>query len=273
MTSSRYIRRMPARHVVRISLFAAAALTAFAGTAQAQSALDKVMQSKLIKIAIPTDFPPYGSVGADMQPRGLDIDMASYIAEKLGVKVELVPVSTANRIAYLQTKKVDLVISTLGKNPEREKVIDFTVAYSPFFISVFGPKATAVKVPADLAGKTIAVTRGSVDDQELTKVAPAGAEVRRFEDNAGTVSAYVSSQTQLIATSIATAASITTRNPQTGIDYKFGLKDSPNFVGVAKGEEALRQKVNDIIMQARKSGETDKLSVKWLGKPAGELPQ
>jgi len=138
---------------------------------------------------------------------------------------------------------------------------------------VFGPRATEVKTPADLAGKTIAVTRGSVDDQELTKVAPAGAEVRRFEDNAGTVSAYVSGQTQLIATSIATAASITARNPQTGVDYKFGLKDSPNFIGVAKGEDALRQKVNEIVMQARKSGETDKLAVKWLGKPAGELPQ
>jgi polar amino acid transport system substrate-binding protein len=267
MTSSR-------SNLLRTSLLAVAfAFAAVAGPAQAQSALDNVLKAKLIKIAIPTDFPPYGSVGADMQPRGLDIDMANHIAEKLGVRAELVPVSTANRIAYLQTKKVDLVISTLGKNPEREKVIDFTVAYSPFFISVFGPKATAVKVPADLAGKTIAVTRGSVDDQELTKVAPSGAEVRRFEDNAGTVSAYVANQTQLIATSIATAASITARNPQASVDYKFGLKDSPNFVGVAKGEDALRMKVNDIIMQARKSGETDKLSVKWLGKPAGELPQ
>ena len=272
MTSS-CVPDKSSRRSFQIGLLVAAVLSAFAASAQAQSALDNVMKSRLIKIAIPTDFPPYGSVGSDMQPRGLDVDMANYIAEKLGVKVELVPVSTANRIPYLQTKKVDLVISTLGKNPEREKVIDFTVAYSPFFISVFGPKATAVRVPADLAGKTIAVTRGSVDDQELTKVAPAGAEVRRFEDNAGTVSAYVSNQTQLIATSIATAASITARNPQTGVDYKFGLKDSPNFVGIAKGEDALRQKVNDIIMQARKSGDTDKLSVKWLGKPAGELPQ
>jgi polar amino acid transport system substrate-binding protein len=64
------------------------------------------------------------------------------------VKVELLPVTTANRIAYLQTKKADLVISTLGKNPEREKVIDFTAAYSPFFIAVFGAKTIAVKRPA-----------------------------------------------------------------------------------------------------------------------------
>ena len=76
-----------------------------------------------------------------MKPQGLDIDMAQLIAAKLGVKVELVPVTSANRIPYLQTKKADLVISTLGKNPEREKVIDFTAAYSPFFQAVFAAKS------------------------------------------------------------------------------------------------------------------------------------
>ena len=70
------------------------------------------------------------------------------------MKVELVPVTSANRIPYLQTKKADLVISTLGKNPEREKVIDFTAAYSPFFQAVFAAKSLSIKSLADLAGKT-----------------------------------------------------------------------------------------------------------------------
>ena len=87
------------------------------GAASAQSGLDDVMKAKEIKIGIPTDFPPYGFVGTDLKPQGLDIDMGLYIGQKLGVKVELVPVSSANRIVYLQTKKADLVISTLGKNP------------------------------------------------------------------------------------------------------------------------------------------------------------
>ena len=127
---------------------------------------------KTITIAIPTDFPPYGFVGTDLKPQGLDIDMASLIAAKLGVKVELVPVTSANRIPYLQTKKADLVISTLGKNAEREKVIDFTSAYSPFFQAVFGPRSCR-QGPADLAGKTVGVTRGAIEDQELSKIAPA----------------------------------------------------------------------------------------------------
>ena len=253
------------------AILAGAALLA-TGAAQAQNALDHILKAKVIKIAVPTDYPPYGSVDKTMTPQGLDIEMAQLIASKLGTKVELVPVTSANRIPYLQTRKADLVISTLGKNPEREKVIDFTVAYSPFFIAVFAPKATVVKSPADLAGKSISVTRGSVDDMELTKVAPAGTELRRFEDNNATVSAYIAGQVQLLATSAQVAGAMMAKNPQLGTEFKFVLKDSPNFIGVAKGEDKLRQKVNDILLEARKSGDLDKMAVKWLGRPAGNLP-
>ena len=251
---------------------AAAALAVAGGSAQAQTALDDVMKAKEIKIAIPTDFPPYGFVGTDLKPQGLDVEMANYIAAKLGVKLELLPVTTANRIAYLQTRKADLVISTLGKNPEREKVIDFTAAYSPFFIAVFGPKTLAVKSPADMAGKSISVTRGSVDDMELTKVAPPTTELRRFEDNNSTVSAFVAGQTQLVATSAQVAGNMMAKNPQLGAEYKFVLKESPNFIGVGKGEDKLRLKVNEILAEAKKNGDIDKMAVKWLGRPAGDLP-
>ncbi|HZY20574.1 MAG TPA: transporter substrate-binding domain-containing protein [Ramlibacter sp.] len=244
-----------------------------AGTASAQGALDDVLKAREIRVAIPTDFPPYGFVGTDLKPQGLDIEVAQYIAAKLGVKAELVPVTSANRIAYLQTRKADLVISTLGKNPEREKVIDFTSAYAPFYIAVFGPRTLAVKVPADIAGKSISVTRGSVDDMELTKVAPPSTELRRFEDNNATVSAYVAGQVQLLATSAQVAGAMMVKNPQLPTEYKFALKDSPNFIGVGKGEDKLRTRVNEILADARKSGDLDRIAMKWLGRPAGDLPQ
>ena len=249
----------------------AAALFAAAG-AQAQTALDNVLKNKKIVIAIPTDFPPYGFVGTDLKPQGLDIDMANYIGTKLGVAVELAPVTSANRIAYLQTRKADLVISTLGKNPEREKVIDFTAAYSPFFQAVFAPKSMNVKGFPDLAGKTVAVTRGAIEDQEVTKVAPAGTDIKRFEDNNATVAAFVSGQTQLIATGASVAGNMMAKNPQLGAEFKLLLKESPNFIGVAKGEDKLRLKVNEIIAEAKKSGDIEKMSMKWLGRPAGDLP-
>ena len=98
--------------------------------------------------------------------------MANLIGKELGVKVEIIPVTSANRIPYLQTKKADLVISSLGKNPEREKVIDFSAAYAPFFSGVYGTKDLAVTKMEDLAGKTIGATRGAIEEQEVSKMAP-----------------------------------------------------------------------------------------------------
>lgn len=256
-----------------LSTAIAASLLTLAGASHAQDALDHIQKAKLIKIAIPTDFPPYGFVGIDLKPQGLDIDMANLIAAKMGVKIELIPVTSPNRIAYLQTKKADLVISTLGKNAEREKVIDFTSAYSPYFQAVYGPKSMSIKSMADLAGKTVAATRGALEDQELTKVAPPSTDIKRFEDNNGTVSAYVSGQTQLLATGASVAGVMMQKNPQLNTEYKLLLKDSPNFIGVAKGEDALRTKVNAIIAEAKKSGDIDKMAQKWLGRPAGQLPE
>ena len=266
---------MPSRrHQFKNLALALLACTSLLGMSSsfAQNALDDVMKAKKITIAIPTDFPPYGFVGTDLKPQGLDVDMANYIAQKMGVGVELVPVTSANRIPYLQTKKADLVISTLGKNPDREKVIDFTAAYSPFFQAVFAAKNVNIKSFADLAGKSVSVTRGAIEDQELTKLAPAGADVKRFEDNNATVSAFVAGQVQAIATGASVAGNMMGRNPQLNTEYKLLLKDSPNFIGVGKGEDKLRLKVNEVIAEAKKNGDIDKMANKWLGRPAGELP-
>ena len=137
---------MQRRQLLTAALLAAVAL-AVPRQASAE-ALDDMMKAKVIKIAVPQDFAPFGSAGLDLKPVGYDIDMANLIGKELGVAVELVPVNSANRIPYLQTKKVDLVISSLGKNPEREKVIDFSNAYAPFFQGVFGrrtPRSTSRK--------------------------------------------------------------------------------------------------------------------------------
>ena len=63
----------------RTTLIAAALCAAVSMPALAQNALDEVMAKKPIKVAIPTDFPPYGFVGTDLKPQGLDVDMANYI--------------------------------------------------------------------------------------------------------------------------------------------------------------------------------------------------
>ena len=240
----------------------------FAAPQQAAAdALDDIMKNKVIKIAVPQDFAPFGSAGPDLKPVGYDIDMANLIAKELGVKVELVPVNSANRIPYLQTRKVDLVISSLGKNPDREKVIDFTKAYAPFFQGVFGLKDAKIEKPEDLAGKTVGATRGSIEEQEITKLAPPSATIKRYEDNNATIAAFLSGQVDIIATGNVVAAAIAEKSPVRAPMSKFVIKDSPCFIGLNKEEPKLLAKINEIIDKAKAAGELSKISEKWLKAP------
>ncbi|MEO6921247.1 MAG: transporter substrate-binding domain-containing protein [Collimonas sp.] len=250
----------------KILLAMVAATALFSSTARAD-ALDQIVKSGVLKVAVPQDFPPFGSVTSDLKPQGLDIDVATLIAKKMGVKIELVPVTSANRVPYLQTKKVDLIISSLGKNPEREKVIDFSEAYAPFYNGVFGGADQKVSSAADLAGKTVGVTRGAVEDLELSKIAPASATIKRYEDNNGTISAFLSGQVQLVATGNVVAAAIIAKNPPKKPETKFLIKNSPCSIGLNKDEKKLLDKVNAILAETKKDGELNAISVKWLGLP------
>ncbi|MDO8876596.1 MAG: transporter substrate-binding domain-containing protein [Pseudolabrys sp.] len=257
-------------HALRAGLLGIA-LAGAAGAAQVNSAfadaLDDIMKAKVIKVAVPQDFAPFGSAGLDLKPQGYDIDMGNLIAKALGVKAEIIAVTSANRIPYLQTKKADIVISSLGKNAEREKVIDFSNAYAPFFSGVFGTKAVVAADYAALKGKTIGATRGAIEEQELSKSAPADATIKRYEDNNATIAAFISGQVDLIATGNTVAAAIAEKSPARAPVLKFVIKDSPCYIGLNKDEPKLLAKVNEIIAAAKASGELAKLSEKWLKAP------
>lgn len=245
------------------------ALLAISGLAQA-SVLEEINERGVVRVAVPQDFPPFGSVGTSMQPQGYDIDVARYIADAMDVELELVPVTSANRIPYLQTGKVDLIISSLGKNPEREEAIDFSNAYAPFFLGVFGTPDTEVSSAADLADQTVGTTRGAIEDLQLTEAAPSSTTIQRFEDNNTTISAFLSGQVDLIATGNLVAASIAKRDSTRTPETKFLLKDSPCYVGVPSGDTDIQEAVNAIIAEGIASGTFDELSQEWFSQPLPE---
>ncbi|MFD2300802.1 transporter substrate-binding domain-containing protein [Paracidovorax citrulli] len=258
-------RRGALHALLAATAFAAAAL---GGAASARAdVLANIQKAGVVRVAIPQDFPPFGSLGTDLKLQGYDIDMANLVAKELGVKVELVPVTSTNRIPYLTTGKADLVISSLGKNAERAKVIDFTQAYAPFPKSVYGPKEAAIKGPADLAGKTIGVTRGSTEDLSLTKLAPASATIKRYEDNNATAQSYLTGQVQLVTLGNIVANAVNERTRLRQLDAKFAVEDTPCYVGVAKGEDALLRKVDAIITKARSDGRLNDMSQRWMKMP------
>src|SRR3984957_10887484 len=152
-------------------------LGGFAGGARAD-ALDDITKAGTINVGVFADFPPFSSASADMSLKGYDIDVAQIIADTLKVKFNPVSVTGQNRIPYLTEHRVDILLS-VGQSPEREKVIDFTAAYPPYYIAVIGPKSVAVSSAADLKGKSVAVNRGTLEDTSLTEVAPQGTDIQR----------------------------------------------------------------------------------------------
>ena len=256
---------------------AASSLLVIAATALPVSGLmadqlNDVLKAGTIKIGVPENFPPFGSIGKDFKHQGYDVDVAELVAKDLEVKLELVPITSKQRIPYLTSGKVDLVISSMGANPSRAKSIWFSHAYAPFFSAAFASKDLDISSAADLAGKKIGVTGGTIEDLELSKVLPEGAEMKRFGDNAATISAFVSKQVDVLVTGNTVAAKVGMDNPALKLETKFIVRQSPAFIGVKSGEMNMLQWVNVFVLHKTLGGQLNELSLKWLGQKLPTLP-
>ncbi len=201
-----------------------------------------------------------------MSLKGYDIDVAQILADTLKVKLKLVGITGQNRIPYLTSHRVDLLMS-VGKSAEREKVIAFTQAYAPYYIAVIGPKAVTVTGAADLADKTISVNRGTLEDTSLTAAAPKSADIRRFDNYSAVIQAFLSGQVQLMATGNDVGAQVLAKHTDLAPEQKFQLLSSPDHLAINKDEPALMKAIDDAVAGMRKDGSLDKISEKWLGKP------
>ncbi len=103
------------------ALFAlAVAGSGFASAANAD-ALDSIMAAKVIKVAVPQDFAPFGSAGLDLKPQGYDIDMANLIGKALGVKVELIPVTSATAFPICRPTRPTSSSPALARTPSARR--------------------------------------------------------------------------------------------------------------------------------------------------------
>ena len=254
------------------TVMVALSILAFGITGALADQLGDVLKSGTIKIGVPENFPPFGSVGKDLKHEGYDVDVAMLIAKDLGVKAEIVPLTSKQRIPFLTSGKVDLVISSMGANPTRAKSIWFSSAYAPFFSGAFASKDMNISSPADLAGKKVGLTGGTLEDLELSKVAPKSTTITRFGDNAATISAFLAGQVDVLVTGNTVAAKVSADNPNLTMETKFIIKESPAFIGVKSGEMNMLQWVNVFILHKKLGGELNTLSEKWFGQKLPPLP-
>ncbi|MBI5719598.1 MAG: transporter substrate-binding domain-containing protein [Burkholderiales bacterium] len=241
---------------------------ALAATAAMSSAhadlLDDIKAAKKIRVAIDLGVPPYGMTDGQMKPTGSDVETARLLAKDLGVELEIVQTTGANRIPFLQTGKADIVISSLSVTVEREKVIDFSVPYAHILSVIAGPKSVALKGFDDLAGKRVASTRGTTNDKLATEGAK-GAQIVRFDDDATLITAISSGQVDIAATAPALVKVIRDSAPQRDIEVKFVMKGFPLGIGLRKGEAKLQKWINDWIQANTANGQLPEIHKRFHG--------
>jgi len=241
-------------------------------TGAATNILDKIVGAGNIKIAVPEDTPLFGSLAADGTYEGYDIDIANMIAKDMGVTVELVPVSSQNRIPYLTSGKVDLIVSSMGIKPERALVINFSNPYAPFFWAVYGSADKKVTNVEEAKAYKVGATLGTLEEIAFSEAAGQDANIMRFDDQATTVQAFLTGQVDLIVTGNAIAAQIMKDHPEMNVESKFILQQSPCHIGVRRGDEALLYWVNAFIYYHTLNQNLDKLSMKWFNEPLPKFP-
>jgi polar amino acid transport system substrate-binding protein len=256
MTSSSFTRRAFAA----LGLAATVSLVAAPAFAQVPADLKKKGE---VNVGLLVDFPPYGTTNAQNQPDGYDADVGRLLGKEWGVKVNLVPVTGPNRIPYLLTGKVDMLIASLAITPERAKQVQFSKPYSAATIVLFAPKKDHIKGPSDIKSLRIGVARASTQDIALTAIAPQGTEIRRFDDDASAMQALISGQVDAIGCSTTVAAQINKREPGK-YEPKFVLKQQEMAIAIRPGQPELLKDVNAFVEKNTKNGELNKLYHKWL---------
>ena len=241
-----------------------ATLSLLAPFASAQTVAD-IKKKGEITVGMLVDFPPYGTMNTSNQPDGYDADVAKLLAKDLGVKLNLVPVTGPNRIPFLLTNKLDLLVASLAITPERAKQVQFSAPYAAATIVLYGDKKANIKAPADLKGKRVGVARASTQDVALTAIAPEGTEIRRFDDDASGMQALISGQVDAIGASTTVAAQIAKRVPPNTFEDKFILRQQQMGVAMRPDQAELLKTVNDFVAKNTANGELNKLYQKWLG--------
>ncbi len=251
-------------------LLVSALLLAGANVASAQT-IAEIQGRKKIVVGVLVDFPPFGIMNAEGKPDGLDIELASLMAKNLGVEAEIVPVVNANRIPYLQSKRIDVLVASLGVTAERARQVMFSIPYVSVDVVIAAPKKVQLTKIEDLTKVSVGVARGSAQEGYVSSIAPKGAKIQRFDGDGPATQALLSGQVDAMAQNTLMLKSIKSVNPDLDIENKIVLRRQGNSIAVRLDAFELHQWINTFLYQIKMNGDLDALHKKWLGEPLGDL--
>ena len=243
------------KKLVKLSVIAilvlALAAWIFPGNARAKEnyrTLEEIQASGKINIGVFSDKSPFGYVDENGEYQGYDVYYANRIAQDLGVEVNFVSTEAANRIEYLETGKVDIILANFTVTEERAQVVDFALPYMNVALGVVSPEDAVVTSLEDIAPEdAVIVISGTTAETYLEKNNPE-LKLQKFDTYAaaktafenGTGVAWANDNTEVIAFAL--------ENP----GYTVGIPSLGSAdtiaAAVTKGNETLLNWLNDQIV-------------------------
>jgi len=244
-----------------------ASSTAFSAN---KSAVERIKKSGKILVAIDATYPPMESEGPDGKPVGFDIDFANELAKRMGIKAEFVVMNWDGILAGLNSKRYDVIISSMNITDERKRQVDFVeyVQMSQIYIAKAG---TVVSKEADLAGKVIAVQADTTSyeyAEGLKKKGIAVKAVKAFKMATDTFAAVKAGQAEVIVVDEPVGKYYVNQDSKTFQLSGRAMAPEPVGVAIRKTDKDLVEEIKKIVDQMKQDGTMKKISIAWFG---GEL--
>ncbi len=134
--------------------------------------LDQIKSDGTLKIGVFSDKSPFGYVDENGEYQGYDIELAKRLGEDLGVDVEFVSTEAANRVEYLKTGKVDIILANFTVTDERAEQVDFADAYMNVALGVVSHKDNAVTDLSQIGDRPVIIISGTTAETYLTENNP-----------------------------------------------------------------------------------------------------
>jgi polar amino acid transport system substrate-binding protein len=260
------------RKAVWIILITVIATALTMGLAFGADTLDTVKKKGVLVVGVKDSTPSFGYIDAKTRTIvGYDVDIVAAIAKKLGVKLEVKPVTSASRMPQLIEGNIDMVAATMTITPERAKQVDFSYTY---FLTgqKFIVKKGTVKGLSDLNNRRIGTAKGSTSEQNAQKALP-DSKILSFDDYPQAFLALQQGKVFAITTDESILAGMLAKAPNRN-QFEitdFAISDEPYGLAMRKGDTKFVNFVNKTLIEMEKSGEAKKIFEKWFG-PNSENP-
>ena len=230
--------------------------------------LDTIQEKGKVVVGMSADYAPYEFHYIDENGKdvigGFDVDIANEIANELGVELVIQEMDFDALVAALPAGKVDLVISGMNPTEERAKVVDFSEVYynSQHGILVRAEDVDKYKTFADLEGAKVGAQLGSTQEQIAKNEIP-NADLQLLANVNNLILELKSGKVDAIVMEKPVAEMAVKTNSELAVGQPTYEEESGgNAVGIAKGNEKLLAKVNEVIKELNETGKMDEYIVK-----------